>query len=1084
MSNAPEDHNMDNMLDAYEQLCSIKGINFTGREIDVIACILHGRVTKKIAIILAISYKTVGTHISKIMSKIGCRSQEGIIDFIESSDKYKLLRQHYINLLVKSGFRQELNNINDVISKQNIACLIVVHGGQSENEWVFNEFCEYLKLAGALATIKTNEDLQPNNSIDYVLHCYFSKDSILPSIVASETNLRHVLVASFGQQAVEGPNTLNNVNSINLYDYDNLYFFVFAILKKLLPNFNIEPNIINFKKLYAIYINSNSEIRPKKSKHPLSEPKMSTTSHKPASFTLNLKRLFELKNKKFWLSCFLVITIMAGGFFFNHRGSHQKLSAVVWNLPRQDHDFIGRKELLTKLQTKLHPNPWQLVNTKGVSVISVCAGLGGVGKTQLALQYIHNTKQNYTLKAWFFAENIDQLKQQYIDLALELGFRDETPSFAKAQLYVKEWLAKHPGWLLVYDNVNSYDEIKEFLPRVGGSIILTSRQQKWPNTFAKLDVDVMTQNDATQLLDSILQRKITLEEQGSARELIIELGYLPLAIAQAGAYIKQNAMTIAGYLSLYREHEMDLLIDNILPEGVNSLPIAATWNVSLDAMVIEARANHQPPWALHLLNACAYLAPDKIPEQLLLAWFKAMYPETSKVELLFAKLIGQLWRYSMISKDEDGNVTIHRLVQTVVRYQHKQALEKKSYYIPITPQWFNSLLNSAHAEFIKKTTVLEDESRRKKLLPHMQSLLGHYKRLWPNSVAIELFNILSDLGDGFLLIGGTQNAKAYYERALIILEQNYGRGNIKASYILDALGNTYRQLGDLKQGQIAHEQAFAIKEKYYGPDHIEIAKTLDQLGRDYRVLGDAKQAIKTHERALTIKQNHYKKDNVEVALTLDQLGRDYCMLRNFKYSKELHERALLIKEAYYGDNHTQVATTLDYLGRAYVAMEDFVKARKLLERAVAIKEQHYDKSHVEIAITNDHLARAYRGLGYIEQAVKLHDHSVKVKENHYGRDHIEVANTIERLGRDYLILGKCKQASNIHERVLAIKRAHWGEGHIEVAFTLDQLARDFICLKDVKQAKAHEVKAIAIRANSNFKVSPGRGDDLNIWGEN
>ena len=876
----------DKLLDAQEPLSSINGISFTGREIDVIACILHGRVTKKIAIILAISYKTVGTHISKIMSKIGCRSQEGVIDFIESSDKYNLLRQHYINLLVKSGFRQELNNINEVISKQNIACLMVVHGGQRESEWVFNEFCEYLELAGIVVTVKDNEDLRPNNSIDYVLHCCFSKNNVPPSIVSSEANLQHVLVAYFGQDAEEDLNTLNNVNNINLHDYGSLYFFVFAILKKLLPNFNIEPNITNFKKSYAIYINSNSEKRPQKSKLSLNEPNKTTISRLSAGSLVNIKRLFVLKNKKFWLiACLLVIAMMAGGFFFNYRGSQTQASAVVWNLPRQDHDFIGRKELLTKLQTKLHPRPWRLVNTKGVSVISVCAGLGGVGKTQLALQYIHNTKHNYTLKAWFFAENIDQLKQQYIDLALELGFKEEMPSFAKAQLYVQDWLTKHPGWLLVYDNVNSYDEIKEFLPRVGGSIILTSRQQKWPNTFAKLDVDVMTQNDAMQLLDSILQRKITVEEQNSAQELIIELGNLPLAIAQAGAYIKQNAMTIAGYLKLYKEYEMDLLIDNILPEGVNSLPIAATWNVSLDAIVREARANHQPPWALHLLNACAYLASEKISEQLLLAWFKAMHPETPKVELLFAKLIGQLWRYSMISRDNNGDITIHRLVQAVVRYQHKQTLEKNPYYLPPTPRLFNSLLDSAHKEFIKKTTVLEDEARKRNLLPHMQSLLEHYKGLWPNSVAIELFNILNDLGNGFLLTGDAQNAKAYLEHALIILEQTYGKENIKASNILDALGNAYRQLGNLKQGQIAHEQAFAIKEKHYGPDHIEIAKTLDQLGRDHRVLGDANQAIKAHERALTIKQNHYKKDNLEIALTLDQLGRDHCMLRNFKYAK-------------------------------------------------------------------------------------------------------------------------------------------------------------------------------------------------------
>ncbi|KJV79689.1 hypothetical protein RHORCCE3_1877 [Rickettsia hoogstraalii str. RCCE3] len=103
-------------------------------------------------------------------------------------------------------------------------------------------------------------------------------------------------------------------------------------------------------------------------------------------------------------------------------------------------------------------------------------------------------------------------------------------------------LVDNPGWLLVYDNVNNYREIAPFLPETGGHVILTTRQRHWPTKFSILPIDVMTEEESIKTIKTLIQRNVTLEEENAIRELVEILGYLPLALVQASAYIKQNIL--------------------------------------------------------------------------------------------------------------------------------------------------------------------------------------------------------------------------------------------------------------------------------------------------------------------------------------------------------------------------------------------------------------------------------------------------------------------------------------------------------------------------------------------------------------
>jgi tetratricopeptide (TPR) repeat protein/DNA-binding CsgD family transcriptional regulator len=1078
-------------------LATINEIPLTRREVDIISCVLGGRSAKKIASFLSIAPKTVEHHIRNVMLKLGCQSQEGIRDFIEKSGKFNHVKKYYASLLIQDRFELELNKISTLGTEDKPSCLIVYENEQQDKLPLIRELEKHLKLTGIKTLVEARDrhqstskliDKIESRQVNYIIYSLpitfeeFRAENLGASDFIQATNKHQdsiVILLLDRKPSVNIPKQLLDLSCIDLTEQRNYYFLVFETLKKLLPNIIIDKNISEFKLQYEI-LHDSSLPQEEVEKNEISSKE--STNDEFLSIFKKGKNKVSLYSGIFLISIFVFILVYSSDKFQNNKNKEIKSlnaqsspsisldplqtqiktgESISWNLPRQDHAFVGREELLNELDKELGTK--EKLNLNKPVMVSVYAGLGGVGKTQLALQYMHHSKHPYTLRAWFVSENLDQLRQQYIEFAKTLGYREEKPSIKTALPYIKEWLSKNPGWLLVYDNVNSYEEIKEFLPGNNGSIILTTRQKKWPSAFKTLDIDVMSEAESVVLVQSLINQKIVEREKESVKELVKMLGYLPLALAQASAYIRQNQITISEYLEFYKNHEQKLLADNTLPAGTNNLPVAINWDISLEAIIKEAKTINQPPLAIDLLSACAYLAPEKIPRNLLLTWLKESHPNLASPELVLTKLIGQLWQYSMIHREDNGDITVHRLVQAAVRHKHKQVLNRKRLDCPpLTLEWYNILIRSAHTEFHRRTQILEDEMRQKKLLPHLQVLLNHNKQIWPDELEFSTAPIINDIGTALFLIGEVKFAKFYYECALSTLEQYYGMKHFELTYTLDQLGKAYRYLGDAEQAKDIHERALQIKEKYHGKDHIQVSETLDQLGRDYRYLGDAKQAKEIHERALRIKEQHYVKDHFEIAYTLHQLGNDYRYLGDIKKAKEVHERALKINEQYYGMHHFEVANTLNQLGRDYRYLGDVEQAKEIHQRALKIKEKIYDEDHVEVSYTLDQLGHDYRLLGDAKQAKEIHERALKIKEQFYGKDHFEIALTLDKLGIDYRYLGDAKQAKEIHERALKIKERFYGNNHKEMAEAFTNLGCVYTALDNPEKGKRYLEKALII----------------------
>ena len=799
----------------------------------------------------------------------------------------------------------------------------------------------------------------------------------------------------------------------------------------------------------------------------------------------------------------------------------------TWGIPAQPRIFVGRKQLLGELDRQFSEGDQKHSEQSTSKLVLTTYGLGGIGKTQLALQYIRH-HSHHTFKAWFPAGTEAQLLASYEQFARRLamykypgitvmaaqdsqvgGFTEvrgmrlyingEKATPQLIQKAVKDWFAQHPGWLAVYDNAADYDSIKDYLPEEGGQTLITSRRQDWPQTFEKLPVNVMSEEDAVELLE-----KLTGVTNDPTFKILAEkLGHLPLALAQAGAYIQVHGILPTEYLTLYEENQQKYLATKLLPDGIDyAEPVALTWRISMQKIAEEAPKYEESLLVPEVLEVCAYLASNNIPCALLERWLQYAHPDES-IQHRLREIMVQLHEHLMIEWEEGeivdsleqeilrelqphieqtarqtlreinaqssehsmiewgkGTVSVHTLVQEVTRYRHQHASQQLR--AEEMANWWKLLIDSMSDAFAQDVDLREENQWQQDLLPHLQSLLYHAQQ---NAIEpIEQALLMSHIGHVFLgVIGNAHQGKNYYERTLTIDEAHYGQDHVKVAITLMNLGNAYGDLGDYEKKKALLERALQIQESHYGQDHVNVAITLTNLGVALGDLGDYENQKALLERALTIDEAHYGKDHVEVAKTLNNLGTAYGSLGDYEQQKALLERALIIKESHYDPDHVEVAITLTNLGKATGDLGDYENQKTLLERALTIEEAHYGQDHMSVAITLTNLGNAYGDLGDYGHQKALLERALIIFEAHYGQDHVEVAITLNNLGTAYGDLGDYEKKKALLERALPILEAHYGQDHVLVAITLASLGKVYGDLGDYEQSKVAFLRALPIK---------------------
>jgi Predicted transcriptional regulators len=339
-----------------------------------------------------------------------------------------------------------------------------------------------------------------------------------------------------------------------------------------------------------------------------------------------------------------------------------------WSVPYQYNPFFtGRAEILHILCKELQPP----TSTASCHAYTLC-GLDGIGKTQTVLAYIYQYASNYTGIFWVDATTSESISASFTAIAHQL-YLPETYTSDDTIAAVIRWLTCHKDWLLIFDNVQNTQLVKQISPTTPyGFTLLTTCKQAHGLSSHTLNLPPMNEEEAVLLLlrragfiDTTMQLdKIPSRQLTTARNIVSAIGYLPLAIDQAGSYIEATHCCLGHYFQLFQSSPQLLLA---IRDTHMDHPLSVTQTFEL---AFEQLQSHNKE-ATAILTVCIFLAAEDIPEQLFIQGAQQLGPlfETLSTDMFqFNQAIKALMSYSLVQRDIDKHtLTIHRLLQITLR---------------------------------------------------------------------------------------------------------------------------------------------------------------------------------------------------------------------------------------------------------------------------------------------------------------------------------------------------------------------------------------------------------------------------------
>ena len=625
------------------------------------------------------------------------------------------------------------------------------------------------------------------------------------------------------------------------------------------------------------------------------------------------------------------------------------ITAPIDNLPRPPAlVFKGRDAALGLLGQVL-------AGDASVVVTQAVYGLGGVGKSELALHHAHTHRGDYQLVWWVTAADPEQVEAGMAGLAGRLcppvalaGSTQDAAAWAVG------WLQGHDRWLLVLDNVDDPADVEGLLGQLrDGHIVLTTRRDvDWQRIATPIRLDILDPEPAAQIITARTGHASG-QDQADAAAVAAELGFLPLALDQAAAYMIQAQIRPGQYLGTLRSHPARMYA---AAAGQAQQTIARLWNITIDAI------GHRDPGAIRLLQILACYAPDNIPRVML-----GGHDDTGQLD----EQLGLLRSYSMITLTA-VTVSIHRLVQAVTL-----AMPIATGLRPadIALDWLDDAIPPDPDRNVAAWPLL------RALIPHADALTSHY----PDGQQP------SSLGRVHNEIAGFYQSQADHLRALDLRESalRIYQAHLEPDhpYVATALANlaiTYRDLGRAADALPLFERALQITQTAWGPDHPNVSIAQGNLAVTYKDLGRVADALPLEERALRITETAQGPDHPRVAIRLGNLAVTYRDLGRAADALPLEERALQITETARGPDHPDMATALGNLALTYKDLGRAADALPLEERALQITETTLGPDHPYMAIRLRNLAVTYRDLGRAADALPLEQRARQIRDREEG----------------------------------------------------------------------------------------------------
>jgi transcriptional regulator with XRE-family HTH domain len=584
----------------------------------------------------------------------------------------------------------------------------------------------------------------------------------------------------------------------------------------------------------------------------------------------------------------------------------------LWNIPARNPAFTGREGLLAAVREQLQ--------SRQAAVVQALYGMGGVGKTQLAVEYAHRFAGNYDLAWWINAEQSGLIGNQVASLGQGLGCIPPGAGSEAVRAAVLAELRQHARWLLIFDNATGPAEVMAWLPGAGGHVLITSRERGWDEVATPVEVDVLTRAESVE----ILRHRVPGIPGADADRLAAALGDLPLAIAQAAGFVAGTATSADQYLRLLQTRAGQLL-DRAVPGTYPQSLAAAT------AVTAAQLAAHDPA-AVELASLCAFLAPEPVPEEIFTGaggLLPGGLAEQAADPMAWRQTLAHLAGQSLARVDHRG-LQMHRLTQAILRDQ-------------LSPDRAAATRRCAEAILAASDpgdpTNPETWARWAQLMPHVlaadlaatdnpalrelvrrvcwyliergdartpRDLVSHLYQQWRDRLGEDHEHTLMAahyLAWALLELGRYAESRDLNAETLERRRRVLGDDDPDTLNSAHNLAVVLRELGEVQAARDLDHDNLARQRRVLGQDHPGVLRSASSLAADLRELGQLQAARNLDEDTLERRRRILGQDHPDTLYSAYNLAADLRELGQLQAARNLDEDTLERRRRVLGQDH-------------------------------------------------------------------------------------------------------------------------------------------------------------------------------------
>lgn len=668
-------------------------------------------------------------------------------------------------------------------------------------------------------------------------------------------------------------------------------------------------------------------------------------------------------------------------------GGRPRLPGVLpplWNVPGRLATFTGRDALLVELRRRL--------TVDGPAVAQALHGVGGVGKTALAIEYAHRFAGSYELVWWVDAERSESVGEQLAALAAAAGWVPADTHVPIALGAVRRRLARTPGWLVVFDNADGPVDLREWLPQGPGHVLVTSRDPVWAGVAMPVAVEIPSRSESVALLRAVAPAV----PEADADLLAEVLGDLPLAVAQAAGVLAETGIRAGEYIA-----ELNVRTAAVLREGV-----PAHYGRSLAAAVSVAvrRLAAEDPAAAQLLRVCAFLAPEPVPVEFVTASPDGVLPPplASVAGSVFEvrRAMGRISRFGLGRVDGAGLV-VHRLTQAVLRddlggAQREVAGQARAVVLAARPA----------------------DPQDPEAWPHWARWLPHLLMFDPAPSADLDLRSAADHAARYLLARGEVTAgmalaEQLCRRAREIFDDDHA-GTLTAAH---TLARAYFDRGRYQEARRLHEDTWSRRRRVLGADHPDTLASAYDLAVGLAAVGELDKARELDEDTWSRRRRVLGDDHPDTLTTANNFAVGLADMGAYERARQLAEETLGRFRRVLGDDHPDTLSAAHSFAIRLAAVGELERARHLDEDTWARRRRILGDDHPDTLFSASKVAVRLADVGELERARELGEDTWARRRRVLGDDHPQTLRTVESLAVHLRALGRHEDAAALEASV-------------------------------------------------------------------